>query len=64
MYPDPSEGPLRPDLAIVICDECRGEGHYLAWGADNMDCEVETCEHCGGSGQCEDQECDCCGVEW
>ena len=63
MYPDAAEGPLRPDLAVRICEECQGSGHHLIWGADNLDREVETCEHCGGTGECEDQECEC-GADW
>lgn len=64
MYPDAADGPLRPDLAVVVCEECERLGKTIAMGADDPDAEIETCEHCGGSGQCEDRECDCGEEGW
>ena len=50
-----------PSAQIRRCLECGGEGKVMLMGpADNMDIDIETCEHCDGTGRCADLECDEC----
>lgn len=60
MYPDPSEGPLRPDLAVILCEYCNGDGYAVTQRDINRPAMVAiTCTHCHGTGECMDQECEC-----